>query len=173
MVSPYLPHKTEAGAVVLNLSDAASAIQASIQMQADVVSYNPQAATDQFLLEAMSPKPLAELIVTLRRDPQFGIALVLGSGGILVELVGDAVTLLLPLSPHDITRAIKKLRVIGLLNGFRGGLQADLEKISLQIHRLCIAYTKHQDEIAEIEINPLFIYSDQVCAVDVLVHKFN
>ena len=173
MVSPYLPHKTEAGAVVLNLSDAASAIQASIQMQADVVSYNPQAATDQFLLEAMSPKPLAELIVTLRRDPQFGIALVLGSGGILVELVGDAVTLLLPLSPHDITRAIKKLRVIGLLNGFRGGPQADLEKISLQIHRLCIAYTKHQDEIAEIEINPLFIYSDQVCAVDVLVHKFN
>ena len=173
MVSPYLPHKTEAGAVVLNLSDAASAIQASIQMQADVVSYNPQAATDQFLLEAMSPKPLAELIVTLRRDPQFGIALVLGSGGILVELVGDAVTLLLPLSPHDITRAIKKLRVIGLLNGFRGGLQADLEKISLQIYRLCIAYTKHQDEIAEIEINPLFIYSDQVCAVDVLVHKFN
>tara|TARA_B110000037_G_scaffold61477_1_gene75296 strand:+ start:66 stop:1619 length:1554 start_codon:yes stop_codon:yes gene_type:complete len=173
MVSPYLPHKTEAGAVVLNLSDAASAIQASIKMQADVVSYNPQAATDQFLLEAMSPKPLAELIVTLRRDPQFGIALVLGSGGILVELVGDAVTLLLPLSPHDITRAIKKLRVIGLLNGFRGGPQADLEKISLQIHRLCIAYTKHQDEIAEIEINPLFIYSDQVCAVDVLVHKFN
>ena len=173
MVSPYLPHKTEAGAVVLNLSDAASAIQASIKMQADVVSYNPQAATDQFLLEAMSPKPLAELIVTLRRDPQFGIALVLGSGGILVELVGDAVTLLLPLSPHDITRAIKKLRVIGLLNGFRGGLQADLEKISLQIYRLCIAYTKHQDEIAEIEINPLFIYSDQVCAVDVLVHKFN
>ena len=173
MVSPYLPHKTEAGAVVLNLSDAASAIQASIKMQADVVSYNPQAATDQFLLEAMSPKPLAELIVTLRRDPQFGIALVLGSGGILVELVGDAVTLLLPLSPHDITRAIKKLRVIGLLNGFRGGPQADLEKISLQIHRLCIAYTKQQDEIAEIEINPLFIYSDQVCAVDVLVHKFN
>ena len=173
MVSPYLPHKTEAGAVVLNLSDAASAIQASIKMQADVVSYNPQAATDQFLLEAMSPKPLAELIVTLRRDPQFGIALVLGSGGILVALVGDAVTLLLPLSPHDITRAIKKLRVIGLLNGFRGGLQADLEKISLQIYRLCIAYTKHQDEIAEIEINPLFIYSDQVCAVDVLVHKFN
>ena len=173
MVSLHLPHKTEAGAVVLNLSDAASAIQASIKMQADVTSYNPLAATDQFLLEAMSPKPLAELIVTLRRDPQFGIALVLGSGGILVELVGDSVTLLLPISPRDITRALKKLRVIGLLNGFRGGPQADLEKISLQIHRLCIAYTTHQDKIAEIEINPLFIYSDQVCAVDALVHKFN
>jgi acyl-CoA synthetase (NDP forming) len=173
MVSLHLPHKTEAGAVVLNLSDAASAIQASIKMQADVASYNPLAATDQFLLEAMSPKPLAELIVTLRRDPQFGIALVLGSGGILVELVGDSVTLLLPISPRDITRALKKLRVIGLLNGFRGGPQADLEKISLQIHRLCIAYTTHQDKIAEIEINPLFIYSDQVCAVDALVHKFN
>ena len=172
MVSPYLAHKTEAGAVVLNLSDSASTIRASIKMQADVSSYNPQAVTDQFLLEAMSPKPLAELIVTLRRDPQFGIALVLGSGGIFVELVGDAVTLLLPISPHDITRGLKKLRVSSLFNGFRGRPQADLEKISLQIHRLCIAYTKHQDEVAEIEINPLFVYSDRVCAVDVLMHKF-
>jgi acyl-CoA synthetase (NDP forming) len=172
MVSPYLAHKTEAGAVVLNLSDAASAIKASIKMQADVGSYNSKAVTDQFLLEVMSPKPLAELIVTLRRDPQFGIALVLGSGGILVELVGDAVTLLLPISPHDITRGLKKLRVSGLFNGFRGHPKADLEKVSLQIHRLCIAYTKHQDEVAEIEINPLFVYSDRVCAVDVLMHKF-
>ena len=172
MVSPYLAHKTEAGAVVLNLSDLASTIRASTKMQADVSSYNPQAVTDQFLLEAMSPKPLAELIVTLRRDPQFGIALVLGSGGIFVELVGDAVTLLLPISPHDITRGLKKLRVSSLFNGFRGRPQADLEKISLQIHRLCIAYTKHQDEVAEIEINPLFVYSDHVCAVDVLMHKF-
>ena len=172
MVSPYLAHKTEAGAVVLNLSDLASTIRASTKMQADVSSYNPQAVTDQFLLEAMSPKPLAELIVTLRRDPQFGIALVLGSGGIFVELVGDAVTLLLPISPHDITRGLKKLRVSSLFNGFRGRPQADLEKISLQIHRLCIAYTKHQDEVAEIEINPLFVYSDRVCAVDVLMHKF-
>ena len=172
MVSPYLAHKTEAGAVVLNLSDLASTIRASTKMQADVSSYNPQAVTDQFLLEAMSPKPLAELIVTLRRDPQFGIALVLGSGGIFVELVGDAVTLLLPISPHDITRGLKKLRVSNLFNGFRGRPQADLEKISLQIHRLCIAYTKHQDEVAEIEINPLFVYSDRVCAVDVLMHKF-
>jgi succinyl-CoA synthetase beta subunit len=172
MVSPYLAHKTEAGAVVLNLSDAASAIKASIKMQADVGSYNSKAVTDQFLLEVMSPKPLAELIVTLRRDPQFGIALVLGSGGILVELVGDAVTLLLPISPHDITRGLKKLRVSGLFNGFRGHPKADLEKVSLQIHRLCIAYTKHQDEVAEIEINPLFVYSDRVCAIDVLMHKF-
>ena len=95
----------------------------------------------------------------------------MGSGGILVELVGDSVTLLLPISPRDITRALKKLRVIGRLNGFRGGPQADLEKISLQIHRLCIAYTTHQDKIAEIEINPLFVYPDHVCAVDVLMHS--
>jgi acyl-CoA synthetase (NDP forming) len=172
MVSPYLAHKTEAGAVALNLSDSGSVIRASIKMRADVNSYNPQAVTDQFLLENMSPKPLAELIVTLRRDPQFGVALVLGSGGILVELVGDAVTLLLPISPHEITGALKKLRVAGLLEGFRGRPTADLEKISIQIHRLCTTYLKHQNEIAEIEINPLFVYSNRVCAVDVLVHKF-
>ena len=172
MVSPYLAHKTEAGAVVLNLSDSGSVIRASIKMRADVNSYNPQAVTDQFLLENMSPKPLAELIVTLRRDPQFGVALVLGSGGILVELVGDAVTLLLPISPHEITGALKKLRVAGLLEGFRGRSNGRPREDIHPNTSAVYAYLKHQNEIAEIEINPLFVYSNRVCAVDVLVHKF-
>ena len=121
MISPLLAHKTEAGAVVLNLKDVDSVSAAAVQMKADVTAYNPKAVADRFLVEVMSPAPLAELIVNLRGDPQFGAALVLGSGGILVELVGDAVTLLLPTSPDDIARALKKLRVGGLLGGSEGG----------------------------------------------------
>ena len=171
MISPFLAHKTEAGAVVLNLKDADSVFTAAVQMKADVTAYNPKAVADRFLVEAMSPAPLAELIVTLRGDPQFGAALVLGSGGILVELVGDAVTLLLPTSLDDIARALKKLRVGGLLEGFRGRPKADLQNIGIQIHRLCKAYLKEHKNIAEIEINPLFVYADKVCAVDALLYK--
>jgi acyl-CoA synthetase (NDP forming) len=171
MISPLLAHKTEAGAVVLNLKDVDSVSAAAVQMKADVTAYNPKAVADRFLVEAMSPIPLAELIVTLRGDPQFGAALVLGSGGILVELVGDAVTLLLPTSPDEIARALKKLRVGGLLEGFRGRPKADLQNIGIQIHRLCIAYLKEHKDMVEVEINPLFVYADKVCAVDALLYK--
>ena len=118
----------------------------------------------------MSPLPLAELIVTLRSDPQFGAALVLGSGGALVELVGDAVTLLLPSTADDIEKALQSLRVARLLGGFRGRPKAELSKIAAEIHTLCWAYLQDWATIAEIEINPLFVYSDHVCAVDALVH---
>ena len=171
MISPLLPHKTEAGAVVLNLRDSDTLFRATTQMTVDVASYNPKAATDIFLVEAMSPTPLAELIITLRRDPQFGAGLVLGSGGILVELVGDVVTLLLPTSPDNIESAIQTLRVGRLLEGFRGRPMADIKNIASQINRLCIAYLENYAIISEIEINPLFVYADKVCAVDALIHR--
>jgi acyl-CoA synthetase (NDP forming) len=171
MMSPLLAHKTEAGAVALNLTNAAEATDAVSKMIANVHRYNPDAVTDQFLVEAMSPAPLAELIVTFRNDPQFGPALVLGSGGILVELVGDAATLLLPATSHDIERALQSLRVARLLDGFRGRPKADLSKISAQIHELSQAYLNESDEVAEIEINPMFVYADHICAVDALLHR--
>ena len=171
MISPLLAHKTEAGAVVLNLTDSDALFRATIQMTIDVTSYNPKAVTDIFLVEAMSPTPLAELIITLRRDPQFGASLVLGSGGILVELVGDVVTLLLPTSPDNIESAIQTLRVGRLLEGFRGRPKADIQNIASQINRLCITYIENYAIISEIEINPLFVYADKVCAVDALIHR--
>jgi acyl-CoA synthetase (NDP forming) len=171
MMSPLLAHKTEAGAVALGLGSADAIANAVKQMTTDVTAHDPKAVTDRFLVEAMSPPPLAELIVTLRRDPQFGAALVLGSGGILVELVGDVVTLLLPATPDDIARALQTLRTARLLNGFRGRPKAGIQKIAIQLHQLCTAYLKDQNAMVEIEINPLFVYSDHVCAVDALLHR--
>ena len=171
MMSPLLAHKTEAGAVALNLNDATAVSKAAVQMRADVTAHNPAAVADRFLIEAMSPPPLAELIVTLRSDSQFGAALVLGSGGVLVELVGDAVTLLLPSTPDDIEKALQSLRVARFLGGFRGRPKSELSKIGAEIHTLCQAYLQERATIAEIEINPLFVYSDHVCAVDALLHR--
>ncbi|MFV1442994.1 acetate--CoA ligase family protein [Phaeobacter sp. JH20_30] len=171
MMSPRLAHKTEAGAVALNLANPAELQAALAQMPGAVAAYDPDAVTDRFLVEAMSPPPLAELILTLRRDPQFGHALVLGSGGVLVELLGDAVTLLLPCSVEEVQRGLAGLRLAPLLCGYRGRPSTDLTEVAGAIHALSDAYLQDCAEIAEVEINPLFIYPDRVVAIDVLLHR--
>ena len=171
MMSPRLAHKTEAGAVALNLGNPAQLQKALAQMADAVAAYDPSAVTDRFLVEAMSPPPLAELILTLRRDPQFGHALVLGSGGVLVELLGDAVTLLLPCSVEEVKRGLEGLRLAPLLHGYRARPAADLVRISDDVNALVRAYLQDVDEIAEVEINPLFVYLDRVVAIDVLLHR--
>ncbi len=172
MMSPELAHKTEAGAVALGIADADDLVTAIDAMRVSVATYAPSALTDRFLIEKMSAPPLAELIVGIRRDPQFGTALTVGSGGILVELVGDAKTLLLPCTPENIREAIAGLKVGRLLTGFRGRQEADLERISNTLHIMCQGFLAQNDTLAEIEINPLFVYPDQVVAVDVLLHRF-
>ncbi len=172
MMSPHLAHKTEAGAVALNLADAQAVSEAVTRMICDVRAFDAEAVTDRFLIEAMSPPPLAELIVALRDDPQFGPALVLGSGGILVELVGDAVTLLLPATASDIAHALHSLRIARLLDGFRGRQKADIGQIAETLHSLCLAYLNDRATVAEIEINPMFLYPDQIVAVDALIQRY-
>ena len=169
MISPRLAHKTEAGAVVLNLKDEEELKLAAAKMKIDVAAYDADAVSELFLVEAMSPNPLAELIINLRQDPQFGAALVLGSGGVLVELLGDSTTLLLPTSSVEIIRALKSLRVGRLLEGFRGRPAVDISKVAEEIHKLCMAYQEQLKAITEIEINPLFVYGGKVSAIDALI----
>jgi len=116
-------------------------------------------------------KRKGELIVNLRSDRQFGASLVLGSGGTLTELVSDVITLLLPVTPTDIAQALQCLRAGQLLNGFRGRGIADINKVSLELYSLSEAFIQNRDQVAEIEINPMFIYPDHVIAVDALVGR--
>ena len=173
MISRRLAHKTEAGAVVLNLKDEDSLRLAAAKMKSDVAAYDARAVSDLFLVEAMSPNPLAELIINFRQDPQFGAALVLGSGGVLVELLADSATLLLPTRPVEIIRVLKSLRVGRLLEGFRGRPAADIEQVATEIYKLSVTYQKNMKTIAEIEINPLFVYQAEVSAIDVLIQVPN
>jgi succinyl-CoA synthetase beta subunit len=119
----------------------------------------------------MAEKPVAELVVGLRLDPQFGWALTLGSGGILVELVGDAKTILLPAKPEDIELALNNLKVSKLLRGFRGSPKVSVCALSQHLFMLCEAVRKNASGIIEVEINPLFVYQDGVLAVDALIQK--
>ena len=117
----------------------------------------------------MAPPPLAELVVGLQQDVQFGLTLTLGSGGILVELFGDSKTLLLPTDVSRIEAALKSLKVFSLLNGFRSQPKADMEAVSPKIASLCAYLQNAPEAFYEVEINPLFIYENDVLAVDALV----
>lgn len=169
MVSARLPHKTEAGAVRLGLSSAQAVADAVTRMTADVTAHDPAAVTDVFLIERMVAPPVAELMVSIRRDPQFGLAMTLAAGGVLVELLADATTLLLPATRPDLARALARLRISRLLDGYRGKPAASRERLIDLLERLAAFAADEANSVAEIEINPLFVGVDDSCAVDVLM----
>lgn len=171
MVSARLPHKTEAGAVRLGLSSPDEVTAAVQRMVTDVTAFNAAALTDCFLVEAMVEAPVAELMVSIRRDPQFGLAMTLAAGGVLVELLADATTLLLPATRPELARALSRLRVSRLLDGYRGRPAASREALLDTLARLAVFATDTANDVAEIEINPLFVGTRESTAVDVLMQR--
>jgi acyl-CoA synthetase (NDP forming) len=169
MLGPRLAHKSEAGAVIVGIGDEAALEQALGRMRGAVAAYDPAALSDRFLVEAMAPAPVAELLVSLRRDPAFGTVLTLGAGGVLVELLGDVQTILLPARPEEISAALGRLRIGRLLSGYRGKAGARLDAIVDAIATLARLIGDPAGRIVEIEINPLFAGVDGVVAVDALV----
>lgn len=169
MLSVHLPHKTEAGAVALGLSSRTEVKNAVVEIREAVGRHDAKALCDDFLVEKMLDTPLAELLVNVRADPQFGFAMTLASGGILTELIADAVTVLLPATERVFGEALERLRIARLLAGFRGQARVDRAPIIETLSRLAAHVQQHPEEIAEIEINPLFVFRDRVCAVDAMV----
>ncbi|VDC24886.1 acetate--CoA ligase family protein [Pseudogemmobacter humi] len=169
MMGPRLAHKSDAGAVALNLGDSAAVLAAAQAMPARVAAYDPAAVTDRFLIEEMAPKPVAELLVGLRRDSEFGPVLTLAAGGVLVEILQDSASLLLPETPERIGAALSALRIAPLLAGYRGATAADREALLAVICRLQSLFLSRPD-LAEIEINPLFACADRAVIVDALIH---
>ncbi len=173
MMGPRLAHKSEAGAVAVGIASSAALEVALQQMRLNVAAHDPLALTDRFLVERMAPHPLAELLVNLRRDAQFGLVLTLGAGGVLVELLDDAATLLLPTTAQEIETALNGLKIARVLKGFRGTAKVDLVGLARFLSDLATMYAAHAASLAEMEINPLFVTSDGLWVVDALVQREN
>ncbi|AWM90805.1 CoA-binding protein [Pseudomonas sp. 31-12] len=168
-VSAQLPHKTEAGAVALNLKDAAALSIALEKMRASIADYAPQVPFDQVLLEPMAKPPLAELIVGIKRENDFGLALVIGAGGILVELLKDSRSLLLPTTDGAIRQALLSLRSAPLLQGFRGREAADLDALVAAIRAVADYACENAGQLLELDVNPLLVGAHGTTAVDALI----
>ena len=168
-VSAQLPHKTEAGAVALNLKDDAALSAALEKMRASIAAYAPGVAFDQLLLEPMAKPPLAELIVGIKRENDFGLALVMGAGGILVELLKDSRSLLLPTTDGAIRQALLSLRSAALLQGFRGREAADLDALVAAIRAVADYACENAAQLLELDVNPLLVGAQGTTAVDALI----
>lgn len=168
-VSAQLPHKTEAGAVALNLKDDAALSAALEKMRASIAAYAPRVAFDQLLLEPMAKPPLAELIVGIKRENDFGLALVIGAGGILVELLKDSRSLLLPTTDGAIRQALLSLRSAALLQGFRGREAADLDALVTAIRAVADYACENAAQLLELDVNPLLVGAQGTTAVDALI----
>ncbi|SEB64432.1 Acyl-CoA synthetase (NDP forming) [Pseudomonas mohnii] len=168
-VSAQLPHKTEAGAVALNLKDDAALSAALEKMHASIAAYAPGVAFDQLLLEPMAKPPLAELIVGIKRENDFGLALVIGAGGILVELLKDSRSLLLPTTDGAIRQALLSLRSAALLQGFRGREAADLDALVTAIRAVADYACENAAQLLELDVNPLLVGAQGTTAVDALI----
>lgn len=169
MIGPRLAHKSEAGAVALGLRDLAALHAAVAQMRDAVFAFDPLAVTDQFLIEEMAEEPVAELLVSLRRDPEFGAALTIAAGGVLAEILKDSASLLLPSSLADIGAAIGSLRIATVLSGYRARAAANHSALLAVIMQLQNVFLAAPD-LAEIEINPLFAGTKEAIIVDALIH---
>lgn len=164
-----LPHKTEVGGVALRLGGRAEAVAAAGRMVEAVARHAPAVRLERFLLEPMQAPPLAELIVGVKRDPLFGMVLVVGAGGILVELMKDAVSLLLPVTRADVEAAIRGLKCFPLIDGFRGRPAADLAPVVDAVMAIAGYAAAHLDTLAELDVNPLMVGETGAVAVDALI----
>jgi acetyl-CoA synthetase len=111
---------------------------------------------------------VAELIIGLTSDPQFGTALVVGAGGILTELLKDTVTLILPTTRAEIERALKTLKVWTLVEGFRGK-SGDQQSVFRAVEAVADFANAHRGLVEELDVNPLLVLKDGAVAVDALI----
>lgn len=161
-LSTTLAHKSEEGAVCVKLTSEAEVERAATGMSG---------LSDRFLVESMVEGALVELIVGIHRDPQFGLAMTIGTGGVLVELIKDTVTLLLPATAADIRDALSSLRMWPLLHSFRGR-SADVNSIVDTVSCIVDYARDHADRLLELEVNPLLVLPDRAVAVDALIRLY-
>jgi acetyl-CoA synthetase len=108
----------------------------------------------------MVEEVVAEIIVGVARDEQFGPYLVIGGGGILVELMKDSASLLLPVTREQVLHALDRLQCAPLLNCFRGCPQADLNAAADVILAVAGMVEKDPSSILELDINPLMVLAE-------------
>jgi acyl-CoA synthetase (NDP forming) len=167
VVSQDIIHKREFGGVITGINDSEEASFALSAMKRTLAEKAPKAKIFGFLLEETAPRGI-ELIIGGLRDPQFGPAVMFGTGGIVVELVKDVSFRLAPLNREEVFDMMREVKSYPLLAGFRNSKPVDTEKLASTIMKLS-DILREIEEIKEIEINPLLVHEEGAVAVDARV----
>ncbi|HVC63403.1 MAG TPA: acetate--CoA ligase family protein [Acetobacteraceae bacterium] len=166
--SPDLPHKTEAGVIRLNLCNADEVRAGYDAVMANAGRVSPPPRINGVLVQPMVPQGV-EMVVGARIDKLFGPLVVVGLGGILVEVLQDTALAPAPVTHADASALLRSLKGEKLLHGFRGAPAVDLDKLADVICRISRFAADHRDLIAELDVNPLICAGERIIAVDALI----
>jgi acyl-CoA synthetase (NDP forming) len=143
-----IAHKTEIGAVKLGLASKQAVREAAFGLIG---------LGDGILIERMVPDAVCELIVGINRDPVFGLHLVIGAGGQLVELIGDSRILLMPASRDSVVEAVLSLKTAKLLQGYRNRPPGDVEAVAEAVMAIQAFAAAEGERLLELDVNPLMV----------------
>ncbi len=170
LLSPDIPHKSDAGMVELNVESEGNLRSAVQRMLNRARERFPQARVDGVLVQRMQ-RGLTEVIVGYRRDPEVGPVVLLGMGGVMAELKRSYCVRLAPVSLAVATAMIEEVRELAILRGFRNLPRGDCAALARAIRAMSLLACVQGRVVSEAEINPLIVKGEGsgVVAVDGLV----
>ena len=166
-------HKSDVGGVKLNIHGPEEAVQAYNEIMESVSSKRPDAKINGILTVPML-KSGVEMIIGVNNDPQFGPMVMVGMGGVFVELFKDVALYPAPISKAEALDMLRSLKSFKLLNGYRGGAKCDIDALCDTIVSIADFASANRDTLKELDINPLFVYpeGEGVGVADALVVKY-
>ena len=167
IASPDIVHKSDAGGVRLGLKTASEVGKAYAQILQAIRQNHPAARIQGVAVQKMA-RPGVEVIIGMSKDAQFGPVLMFGLGGILVEVLKDVSFRIVPLSRRDAAEMLREVRGYPLLEGYRGQEAVDISCLEEWLLKVS-DFVEKNPEIRELDLNPIFAYSDGAVAVDARV----
>ncbi|MDF1855898.1 acetate--CoA ligase family protein [Pseudooceanicola sp.] len=156
VVSPDIVHKSDAGGVALNLAGPEEVSEAIASMQARLAKSHPDAKIDGFLVQEMVSGAF-EMFIGATNDPQFGPMVMVGAGGVVIELLKDVAMARAPVTPAEATAMLTGLKVAPLLAGYRGAPALDVAALADAVSRVSWLAADLGEGFAELDVNPVLV----------------
>jgi acetate---CoA ligase (ADP-forming) len=167
-LSPDLPHKSDAGVIRLDLKNSAEVGAAHDAILGRLVTHSPAPRLDGMLVQKMVRQGI-EVMLGGRVDPQFGPLIVVGLGGVLVEVLNDTALAPAPVTTEEAEALLRGLRGFRLLQGYRGLPGVDLNRLCEIVARASEFIADQRQLVGEFDLNPLICAGSNITAVDALI----
>lgn len=157
--SPDILHKSDVGGVRLNLKNAEELTKAYHEVLDNAKAHCPDARINGVLVQEMLPQGV-EVIIGINNDPQFGPMILVGLGGVFVEVFKDVALYPAPLNKAEALEMIQSLKGYKMLKGYRGSKPCDVEALAEMLVTISDYAVANKDSLVELDINPVFIYEE-------------
>lgn len=157
--SPDILHKSDVGGVKLNLKNSDELTNAYYEILKNAKDHCPNAKINGVLVQEMLPQGV-EVIIGVNNDPQFGPMILVGLGGVFVEVFKDVALYPAPLNKNEALEMIKSLKGYKMLSGYRGSASCDVSALADMLVTISDYAVANKDSLLELDINPVFVYED-------------